>query len=176
MIGILLPIIMVIVFSLSQAIPKFFIQPPKYNFVYASPYYGNLQFKFVNKKLFVEFSCRNLSSDPLWLTRTALYVFDVKTKKTTKTLIDFSPYVAQCKNQVFVMLIPALNQYQIDASITSPDGYQFTKENQDYVLFDLLNHDATDGIFISKKGNIMGAHSPAPKFIGWIVGNSDEHK
>jgi hypothetical protein len=175
-IGVLLPILMIVFFALSQSVPKFFVEPPKYNFVYAAPYYGNLQFKFVDKKLFVEFSCQNLSNDPLWLKRTSLYVFDVKTKKAAQTLIDFSRYETQCKNQHYLLLIPAFNQYRIDSSTLSPDGYQLSKENQDYMLFDLLNRNTADGLFISKNGNRMGVHSPAPKFIGWIVGKSDEHK
>lgn len=180
-VGACLPILVLILFGLATVLPAFFVEPPKYDVLFATGYFDSsngLKFSVVNGRFEAHYHCNSFCNSNVYSLQ-KFYIFNVKTR-TVKEMSVPPPVIMQ-DNKVTdqPILIPELNSLYIDTSIKSPDGYQLDlnrNDNDNMLGFLFFGSHYNSDLAMSKNGYIvvipMSANKPLYynlKFIGWII-------
>jgi len=175
-IGLVLPVLMLLFFAGVPFVSSFVVEAPKYNFIYSTTSYqveGKL--RVVDGKL--ELEAYNQNNYPNKLP--SFYFVDVHSKKNTKLNFvltnEESFLIPPYEHRTFI--VEGISLKNLDTSTMSPDGYQFTSDNNQN--FDLLfpfffGGNRSNSLSISKFGRIERFQTPREtywnaKFEGWVI-------
>lgn len=176
-IGTLLPILTVLVFLLATSLPKLWVEPLKYNFLYVSYGYDyNTANKSVNIEVSngkIKISAQNNSSAKTNQT-TRLFIFEAK-KQASREITFSVPDVAA--NSSVAIDVPELQNMVLDVSHKSPDGYTvYPRDSYDSGMSSLFfsTYDRENVFILKKDGNSIRVVAPDnvqsnTKFLGWII-------
>ena len=180
-IGLSLPILLIVIFFLATVVPKSYGTPPQYEVLFTtlkyeyenSPVYL-VDFKVVNHQLVAKVKKnddkgRNYNSKKLM-------AYNPKTEMVREITIDLAKAAESNMDEV---VLAETKDLKIDASVTSPDGYQLEGSrysNSGLVggLFGGGNHNSG---YRLKKGAVAYKIEPTQpdyyysdyKFVGWII-------
>ena len=180
-IGLSLPILLIVIFFLATVVPKSYGTPPQYEVLFTtlkyeyenSPVYL-VDFKVVNHQLVAKVKKnddkgRNYNSKKLM-------AYNPKTETVREITIDLAKAAESNMDEV---VLAETKDLKIDASVTSPDGYQLEGSrysNSGLVggLFGGGNHNSG---YRLKKGAVAYKIEPTQpdyyysdyKFVGWII-------
>ena len=180
-IGLSLPILLIVLFFLATVLPKSFGTPPQYEMLFTtlkyeyenSPTYL-VDFNVVNHQLMAKVmknddKSRNYNSKKLM-------AYNPKTETVREITIDL---VKAAEANINEVVLEETKDLKIDASVVSPDGYQF--EGARYSsngliggLFGGGNHNS--GYRLKKGAMAYKVQTSQPdyyysdfKFVGWVV-------
>ena len=197
-VGISLPAILVIVFILSSALPKYFVPDPKYDFLFSDSQYSKIEFVVINQQVFLRVSSDQIGREVIprlyryfaatgrteEMAITSLDMLQHKTSRvpsnTNIVISDVSKVVSEIRgnNQPIIIHVEELSNIKIDSSLISSDEYKFNDGNEynsSGIL--LFTYSAGKNVpTISKNGknipiiyNNSGKYYKRPIFIGWII-------
>ena len=180
-IGLSLPILLIVLFFLATVLPKSFGTPPQYEMLFTilkyeyenSPTYL-VDFNVVNHQLMAKVKknddkSRNYNSKKLM-------AYNPKTETVREITIDLAKAAEANINEV---VLAETKDLKIDASMVSPDGYQFEGSrysNNGLIggLFGGGNHNS--GYRLKKGAVAYKVQTSQPdyyysdfKFVGWVV-------
>jgi hypothetical protein len=184
--GLGLPVLLVIVFLLVSGLPALFVDPPKYDVLYATGYYdyqNGVQISVVNNKVEVVYQgvARSSRKPRLWR-------FNPGTGAVKEISIILPPGLPMAGStrptpeeltQSTVINVPDLEGLTVDSSSISPDGYEFSTGSR-------YSRNIFGGLFygsryryeavLTKDGrsvrlpNVAGSYyGNSTRFIGWVV-------
>ena len=175
--GVSLPIIIIIIFTLTQYFPRYFVSPPKYNLLFATNYYyynnnnqnNSYEISVLNQKLVFKYQKLQYQRN-----KPNLYIFDPKNKNIKEIQYEI-PQVTDDKWHI--INIPELDSIQLDSNKTSLDGFSFKNYSSDnFNLFNLfLSSRYNRNYGISKNGYFININSSQDlnfyqvHFVGWII-------
>ena len=179
-IGILLPILLMIVFILATILPRFWVAPPKYDFLYVAYVYNynnsplyTLNVEVRDKKLHVW--TQPVNEKTYTSQKPKLYIFENKTQASREIPISV-PEQGSNKARTTI-IIPELQNLLIDTSEKAPDDYRVYSQNQyNSDLGGLLfsNYDRNNAFLLKKNGYVIKVPFPLTsdyntRFLGWII-------
>jgi hypothetical protein len=185
--GVGLPALLVVFFVLAAWLPKFFIEPPKYDALFLVNYYENgtntLQYQVLNKHLRFTFIGENYGSWPKF------YRFSPSTgamREITIPIPEVLPQVTQDYNnqpkvkRITPVPVSDTDELTIDNSTVAPDGYSFRSDSYgrsgglmgEFFFSPRYRYQAA----LVKNGNSVQIPSMEPndyyynaRFIGWVI-------
>lgn len=129
-VGISLPVLLVLLFSLATVVPRYFVDPPKYNLIFSinSPDYsrnprlnGQLLINVENKKLRARFLV-NKKKEATYFNLTHLYLFEAATGNIHEIPINLPPSNINSDRE---LPIPETENFTIETNTIAPDGYEY---------------------------------------------------
>lgn len=191
--GIGLPVIAAVLFILASILPRHFVAPPGYDFLYSVECYGvqpdvDLRYRVENGKLKAEYrkhNPRNLDVEPRMF-RHRLFRFDAATLTSREIPMTAPGHTwDDATDDELWHELPVRDSEEMtldDHSATAPDGYRFrrTPEHSFSLLTRILFHhrvSASQRISIDKAGRIIpvpvdagdGYFGYNVHFLGWII-------
>ena len=180
-IGLSLPILLIVLFFLATVVPKSFGTPPQYGMLFTtlkyeyenSPTYL-VDFKVVNHQLMAKVKknddkSRNYNSKKLM-------AYNPKTETVREITIDLAKAAEANINEV---VLAETKDLKIDASMVSPDGYQFegSRYSSNGLIGGLFGGGNYNSGYRLKKGAVAyKVQTSQPdyyysdfKFVGWVV-------
>ncbi len=180
-IGLSLPILLIVLFFLATVLPKSFSTPPQYEMLFTtlkyeyenSPMYL-VDFNVVNHQLMAKVKknddkSRNYNSKKLM-------AYNPKTETVREITIDLAKAAEANINEV---LLAETKDLKIDASMVSPDGYQFegSRYSNNGLIGGLFGGGNQNSGYRLKKGAVAyKVQTSQPdyyysdfKFVGWVV-------
>ncbi|MEO6975109.1 MAG: hypothetical protein ABI144_04420 [Gallionella sp.] len=185
--GLGLPLLLVVVFLLASGIPALFVDPPKYDVLYASDYSNanaGIQISVVNKKVQVVYLGGSLGYQ-----KPRLWRYSPSTGAVREIAILLPAGLTPAGQRsatpgdaakITTIDVPDLAGLTVDSSSVAPDGYEFSTGRNGY------NGDVFTGLFyasryrnemvLTKKGRSIRLPSEGnryysynTRFIGWVV-------
>jgi hypothetical protein len=177
--GITLPLLLIVLFSLARVFSNATVAPPQYRAVYAqgAHYYGQFHYDVgPDKKLVITYDAPHYNSTPVpqpTPVTTTVYVADAKTGKLEKhnyTIANaYSEGVTRIDNKDLTVTIET-------EGTTAPDGYIYTHNTDSYsggIVPEIFGygHRYDNSHTIAKSGRSFTLESANPydviDFIGW---------
>jgi hypothetical protein len=187
--GLGLPLLLVVVFLLASGIPALFVDPPKYDVLYASDYSNSnanagIQISVVNKKVQVVYLGGSLGYQ-----KPRLWRYSPSTGAVREIAILLPPGLAPAGQisatpgdaaKITTIDVPDLAGLTVDSSSVAPDGYEFSTGQNGYngdVFTDLFYASRyRNEAVLTKKGRSIRLPSEGnryysynTRFIGWVV-------
>ncbi len=179
--GILLPVIVVVLFLLSSWVPKLFVDPPQYDFLYAEDgnYYGGSPSPWryeVTLDAQNHLLVRAFAAKPdVYTPGARLFLFEHEDGNVREITLP-APSSTEGGEGGIVVEIPEFKNQYIDPSRISPDGYALVDNTRSSRgLFGLFSSGSGRGLAISKNGAVFdaadgrGQYWYGSRLIGWIV-------
>ncbi|MBA3813641.1 MAG: hypothetical protein H0X26_04000 [Alphaproteobacteria bacterium] len=178
--GLILPLLMILLFSGVPFFASFMVASPEYNFIYSvNNYNPEGKLRVDNGKLVVQVS--NFWSQPKEAPE--IYLVDVHSNKTTK--LNFSLLSGEDSripvNKTRDLIIEGVTLKGLDTSNIAPDGYQIRTGANDnfFSLLFFFGGDRRNSISLSKSGRSVKIPTATQgynsiRFEGWIIPSPDE--
>ncbi len=172
--GIGLPIIVVIFFLLASTLPRFFIEPPAYDFLFTNQRYEynkhqqrNIVFKVKDGKLQAM-----VTKDEIGWHNT-LYHYDHKSKSVSEIDIELHGDMKIGEH----LKIPTVEKLNLAPTNISPDGYTFlaNRRGGGGIFGELFYDPRGENIILKKDGHRISIPLPNDlyanrvDFIGWVT-------
>jgi hypothetical protein len=184
-VGIGLPLIVIIVFSLTIFAPKILILKPRYNLVFLlTSTFGvsagqDEEFRYQVENHRLKIYHRALDKKTCCAPLPKLYMYNAITEHTEPIALPPTSLPANDTDWHEVVLPDDLVSLQFDSSQIAPDGYEFhtTKVNYTGGMWPFFDgHTETDAAGIYKHGHYVDLHIPQDNhvpdssFVGWVIG------
>jgi hypothetical protein len=178
--GILLPVLVVILFLLSSWVPRLFVDPPQYDFLYSedNSYYGNsspwrynISLDAQNHLLVKAFSAK----PDVYTPGARLFLFEHADGNVREISLP-APESSEGGEEGIVVEVPEFRNQFIDPNRISPDGYSLVDNTRgSRGLFGLFYSGGRRSLAITKNGAVYEAAQGGEQYwygarlIGWIV-------
>lgn len=177
--SILLPLVIVVFFLLATAIPKWFVDPPGYSFLFTVPDYSHrspeidIRFDVANKRLRVRAYKTNVS----YRNTPRLYLYDHEKLAAREISIDL-PATKDSFEDGDEIVVAELANRTILTERTAPDGYEvrgpeYRNGNLVTALFGSSRHKR---LAVQKAGAVFEVPHPSAGsyyynsyFLGWLA-------
>lgn len=179
--GILLPLLLVVLFSLAAVVPRLLVSKPQYDLLFSMKSYslqGEYEYKFqvVDEKLKLQArKMPAIKGSGGYDYR--LYWYEASTGKVHEISLATSKAIGGSWTNI---PLASVQDWKINPSLTAQDGYELHndyKRTSDLGLI-FFSGSQRSAIHISRNGRIVSIYPPkydrvvnTPEFIGWI-----EHK
>lgn len=179
-IGASLPIVVIVIFLLATYLPKLWVKPPEYSFIYLVHHYNN-----PNTQNFVHIESKNGELEA-WAEKgkptpqnVQMYVYDSKAQASREIPIPAVNFSDTPDAQIIPVTIPEIQNLTVSNSTTAPDGYTITMPSPYGGMSSLFysNSNKQTLFVLSKNGNKIEVPSPlisqpylsTANFLGWII-------
>lgn len=184
--GVALPVLLVLFFVIASVVPRYFVDPPKYDLVFSVREWRedsvSVSFEVVRGKLRAKLVKTDAGEGSHSSER--LFVFDHETMSTKEITLEIPDDLEFAPDNTARIPVEGLVNATIDTNNIAPDGYSF--ENEHYYHNGLMSE-----FFIGGSGRYRylpaisknGATHKIPRtdnlyyhdfdFLGWIVGQKE---
>jgi hypothetical protein len=177
--GILLPVLLVFLFSIAALVPKLLVDNPTYDFLFSVKSYSQeseREYKFAVDKEQLKLQSRKLpESRGVGSNSYRLYWYEAATGTVHEIALPNASNVGSSWSSVS---LPETEGWKISPNLIAPDGYSLHNDfrrTSDLGLIFFSGSQRT-AIHIVRNGRIVSVTPPAsernyytPEFIGWIV-------
>jgi len=193
-IGVSMPIVVVVLFLAATYVPRLFVDPPQYDFLFAKSAYSpdSTRWRYevdvdVERRLRIQ-AALNDSKRPSNSKRLFLYEHSSDNVREIRIPTPAPPATAEADEEAEVRVlveIPELSDSIIDSRRVAPDGYEFAKPRRTGgALFGLFYRQHGAEITISRNGAVIEVNSGEDDnlyfysdnitFLGWLLPPSEE--
>jgi hypothetical protein len=177
--GILLPVLLVILFSFAALVPKLLVDDPAYDFLFSVKSYSrenDREYKFTVDKEQLKLQSRKVpESKGTGSNSYRLYWYEAATGHAHEITL---PSASNGGNGWSSLALPETDGWKISPELIAPDGYSlhndFRRTSDLGLIF--FSGSQRSAIHIVKNGRIVSVTPPTternyytPEFIGWIV-------
>jgi hypothetical protein len=178
--GIILPVMLVVLFSFAALLPKIFVNAPRYDLLFSMKTYslqGEYEYKFsVDDGGKLQWRVRLLPrSNGRGGYDYRLYRYDAESRKVHEVKL---PDPKRAGHGWSSKALEEANSWRIDPSLQAPDGYHLYSDYKRTSDLGLLFFSGTQrsAIHVVKDSRIISIYPPkayrsvnTPEFIGWVV-------
>jgi hypothetical protein len=182
--GIGLPVLLVILFSVAAAIPKWTVAPPEYDLLFTTNQYdrnSDVEVRFQVVDGHIKAQQRKVDKNNSYNNNLPhLYRYNVKSNNIREIAVSTNlPGDSQGWQE---LPVPEVDSLKIDSNIKAPDGYEFRNEygyyRGDMFLFPFGGSRYYNGVSIVKDGRSVSFpeigsnryyYGNEVKFLGWII-------
>lgn len=177
--SILLPLVVVVFFLLATALPRLFVDPPAYSFLFTVPDYSqrapeiDLRFDVVNGRLRV----RAYKTDVAYRNTPRLYLFDHEKLATREIPVEL-PATKDSFEDGDEVVVAGFGDRRLLTEHTAPDGYEIRTSayRSDNLVTALFGGNRYRHFAIHKSGAVVDVAHPAnnsyyynANFLGWLA-------
>lgn len=184
--GILLPVILVVLFSIADLLPRFMVKPPAYDLLFSMKSYsavGEYEYKFSVEDHHLKWQMRRLPGSK----GNGGYNYHVYWyEAASRTVHELPLETKKSIGKSWVTLpLEEVAEWEISPELTAPDGYRLHndyKRTSDLGLL-FFSGSQRSAIHIAKDSRIVSIYPPkrardinTPEFIGWVLSKGDVAK
>ena len=176
--SILLPLVVVVFFLLATAIPRWFVDPPGYSFVFTVPDYSHgapeidVRFDVIDNRLRVRAYKTNVS----YRSAPRLFLYDHDKRATREISFDL-PANKDSFEDGDEIVVPGFENQAILTERTAPDGYEIRSPGyrSGNLVTALFGGNRYKGFSVHKSGAVVDIPHPGNNayynnvnFLGWL--------